>query len=556
MKLWNLLRARGVNEATLFLIAALLVGAMEVLTEIVALWAVALPDEGPASEIGVPGYLVLLVVLYFGRLGTLARVASWFSGVAANIRRSLLEKMLRIEPMAWERLSKDAMRQALSVLPSRLNSIAGNIAGAISLSVNAFFITVYVTWLYWPIGVAAILAYLAIGAYLAHLSGPMTESELTARHFDETLRTGLSEMAYGRKELILDPRKADLLFADAIAGTIEQRRVARAPARKFLIRHSMAFDFIDPVLMIVAVLSVTVVPRAPGDVDHIVAMMAAYILPFGMFRIAAQIVSGEAAASQLEEIEETLDSAAATSRPAARLLASAAASEATDDAAFESITLRDVTYSYADSRNRFRAGPLNLTIEQGTITFVSGENGSGKSTLVKLLIGLYPPRSGTTLLNGVPADMRQHRRLFAFVAADHYLFEYLFGYRDVDDGRVNALLHEYGVGRVTRYVEGRFTRLDLSTGQKKRVGLAVAQLESKPVLVLDEWAAEQDPPMRERFYREILPALRDAGRTIIAITHDERYVDACDQLVLVRDGHIRYAGPPLDAAAIHSPNLA
>jgi len=50
-------------------------------------------------------------------------------------------------------------------------------------------------------------------------------------------------------------------------------------------------------------------------------------------------------------------------------------------------------------------------------------------------------------------------------------------------------------------------------------------LEDRPIYVFDEWAADQDPHFREKFYRVILPQLQAAGRTVIAVTHDERYFD-------------------------------
>ena len=48
--------------------------------------------------------------------------------------------------------------------------------------------------------------------------------------------------------------------------------------------------------------------------------------------------------------------------------------------------------------------------------------------------------------------------------------------------------------------------------------------------MLDEWAADQDPGYRERFYRTILPRIKATGKAIIAVTHDERYFDLADTL--------------------------
>ena len=85
-------------------------------------------------------------------------------------------------------------------------------------------------------------------------------------------------------------------------------------------------------------------------------------------------------------------------------------------------------------------------------------------------------------------------------------------------------------------VENRFTTTDLSGGQRKRLALVTAQLERKPILVLDEWAADQDPVFRTKFYRQVLPALREQGYTIIAIKHDDRFFDVATARYHMEDG--------------------
>ena len=85
---------------------------------------------------------------------------------------------------------------------------------------------------------------------------------------------------------------------------------------------------------------------------------------------------------------------------------------------------------------------------------------------------------------------------------------------------------------------GVFTTTDLSTGQRKRLALMNAWLEERPVLVFDEWAADQDPAFRHIFYTELLPDLKRLGKTIIVISHDDRYFGAADHLVRLRHGKI------------------
>jgi len=56
--------------------------------------------------------------------------------------------------------------------------------------------------------------------------------------------------------------------------------------------------------------------------------------------------------------------------------------------------------------------------------------------------------------------------------------------------------------------------------------------------VLDEWAAEQDPTFRRIFYREILSEMKKKGKTLIVVSHDDRYFDAADRILQIKDGKI------------------
>ncbi len=201
------------------------------------------------------------------------------------------------------------------------------------------------------------------------------------------------------------------------------------------------------------------------------------------------------------------------------------------------LALDQVSFRYDESR-RFAVGPVSLTLPPGEITFLVGGNGSGKSTLLKVILGLYQPTSGRLLMDGKAVDMREHRDLFATVFLDAHVFERLFGLETVDPAQVAALLKEMELIHKTDFRNGRFTTVDLSTGQKKRLALVAARLENRPVMVLDEWAADQDPGFRHWFYEVLLPALKAEGRTVIAVTHDDWAFDAADQVVHLDFGQV------------------
>jgi putative ATP-binding cassette transporter len=74
-------------------------------------------------------------------------------------------------------------------------------------------------------------------------------------------------------------------------------------------------------------------------------------------------------------------------------------------------------------------------------------------------------------------------------------------------------------------------RRGFSKGQSKRMSLIFALLEKRPIIVLDEWAADQDPHFRKYFYEELIPKLQEMGKTIIAVTHDDAYFHTANRII-------------------------
>jgi putative ATP-binding cassette transporter len=207
---------------------------------------------------------------------------------------------------------------------------------------------------------------------------------------------------------------------------------------------------------------------------------------------------------------------------------------------FKTLELRDVLYDNIDvlAKTRFTVGPATMTLKAGEIVFLTGANGSGKSTLLRVICGLYGAHGGETVVNGQAFgadEVARYRSLFAVVFSDYYLFSRLYGHQ-TNQHEAERLLTDLGLNSKTQLTKDGFSTLRLSSGQRSRIALAIALLEDRPIYIFDEWAADQDPHFRNRFYREILPGLREKGKLVIAVTHDRDFFGSCDRLFEVRAG--------------------
>jgi len=220
---------------------------------------------------------------------------------------------------------------------------------------------------------------------------------------------------------------------------------------------------------------------------------------------------------------------------------------------WQTLELRNVTFRYQD--NAFSVGPINLTIHRGELLFLIGGNGSGKSTLAMLLTGLYQPQSGEILLDGKALSAEKpedYRKLFSAVFTDVWLFDRLLGPegQQADPALVEKWLSHPQMSHKLGLQDGKILNLKLSKGQKKRVALLLALAEERDIILLDEWAADQDPHFRREFYQVLLPLMQAMGKTIFAISHDDHYFIHADRLLEMRDGKLsELTGDERDAAS-------
>ena len=222
------------------------------------------------------------------------------------------------------------------------------------------------------------------------------------------------------------------------------------------------------------------------------------------------------------------------------------AARANPHANWRRLDLVNVTHSYSQEGggSQFQLGPVSLTLYPGELIFLIGGNGSGKTTLVKLLMGLYEPEGGEIRVDNKPvtaSERDDYRQQFSAVFFDFYLFERLFGFEAQEiEAESQKYLDLLQLSHKLTIKDGKLSTIELSQGQRKRVALLNAYLEDRPIYVFDEWAADQDPQFKQIFYYELVPELKNRGKTVIVISHDDRYYHLADRLIKLESGKVEY----------------
>ena len=208
---------------------------------------------------------------------------------------------------------------------------------------------------------------------------------------------------------------------------------------------------------------------------------------------------------------------------------------------WQNIKLKDINFNY--THGKFSLKDVNLEIKRGEITFIIGKNGSGKSTLINLLCGLMCPSSGEIYLDSTKIDERNlqsYQAKISAIFADFYLFSQTLSHNGfASQNEIDELLALLEIDKKVSVIDNKLSTTQLSTGQRKRLSLLIAILEHRSILILDEWAADQDPLFKRKFYKEILPFLQSKGISIIAVSHDDSYFDVATRIILVKDGFVR-----------------
>lgn len=213
---------------------------------------------------------------------------------------------------------------------------------------------------------------------------------------------------------------------------------------------------------------------------------------------------------------------------------------------FDQICMKNISFDYSsisgsDADIPFQIGPINFKVQKGNVLFISGGNGSGKTTFINILTGLLQQGNGDIYVNGSlikATQINSYRSLFAPIFSNFHLFDQFYGISDVNIDKANEYLRLFEIDHKITVRKDQFSTINISTGQRKRLALIYALLEKRPILILDEFAADQDPHFKSKFYKEIIPHLKTEGFTLVVITHDDQYYQSADKLFKMDAGKL------------------
>ena len=221
-----------------------------------------------------------------------------------------------------------------------------------------------------------------------------------------------------------------------------------------------------------------------------------------------------------------------------------------------SVVLENVMVAAPGERNFILKG-ISVTIPKGSAIGIIGPSAAGKSTLARVLVGVWPVTSGAVRLDGNDLDhwsAEERGRFIGYLPQDVELFagtvaENIARFAEtVDEGDVIAAARLAGVHEmIQHFQDGYNTQIGdggqaLSGGQRQRLGLARALYRLPALIVLDEPNSNLDTAGEQALLNTVA-TLKQAGRTIVVVTHKTNILSQVDYIIVLANGQLQAAGP-------------
>jgi putative pyoverdin transport system ATP-binding/permease protein len=488
-------------------------------------------------------FIVLCLLVPIARIASELLLTRLGQGVLFKLRMDLSRQILRVPLRRLEEVGPHRLLTALTEDIPAITNIVNLIPIVCINAAVAITCLIYMGWLSWPMLLAVLVA-LVLGIVTYQL--PVVKGYRywrLARKESDNLFNHFRALTEGIKELKIHGERRQAFLTDMLEATAKRYSGHNISGNAI---YTVAASWGQLLVFVVVGLLLFVLS---GWIQISATVMTGFTLTILYLMTPLQLIMntiptmGRAgvALKNVDELGLTLTASPSEEESPKALTAGRSS--------WTSLELRGVLHSYRreGEDSLFVLGPIDLTFRPGELVFLTGGNGSGKTTLAKLILGLYQPESGEILLNNKPVVNETtdfYRQHFSVVFSDFFLFNSLLGLDTENlDARARQYLSQLRLENKVQVTDGTLSTTDLSQGQRKRLALLTAYLEDRPIYVFDEWAADQDPFFKEIFYHQLLPELKARGKTIIAITHDDRYYDVGDRTIKLDDGKIVHDQP-------------
>jgi putative ATP-binding cassette transporter len=394
--------------------------------------------------------------------------------------------------------------------------------------VRMILIYFYIGFLYPPaFGIMVFLSGIGVALYISNHTKMIKLFELV-RDQEKKLFESVNHLIQGFKELKLCSKKSNDFYKRSLGNGARVLRNLKMDSVRYYIRNAtVTYGFWKGILLVmILVLPFFGIHAAtlPVVVGLVITMPLRQVIDrYSQFHMAYMSIK------RLIRFEKMMRGITREPEPI----------KDKNELCYGTIRYDNISYAHRTKDARpFSIGPMSLSFSTGEVVFITGGNGSGKSTLLNVITGLYPADSGQVYMDDKKVDIRSYRELFSPIFTDFYLFDGLYGIDNPDAERIGELLRVFELDGRVKWVDGKFSTLNLSTGQRKRMALVTTILEDKPFYIFDEWAADQDPHFREYFYMKLLPEFKSQGKTIVAVTHDDGYFHTADRVLHLDYGQL------------------
>lgn len=531
MQVFQFLLSRSRGTLILAILFGLLSGAFNAC--LLALTNVAITHVGFSRGV-LAAFIGLCVLAPLARMVSEVVLVHLGQDSVFRLRTQLARQVLSVPLRTLEQVGQ---HRILSVITDDVPSIANAVAGIPLISINAGVVVgclCYMAWLDWKF-LLAVLGVMVLGILSYQFGVARAVRYLRrARVNDNVLLKHFRSLVQGIKELKLNRERQHAFLSTLLDQTAGETRSANISG---LTIYSVASSWGQ--LLVFVTIGLLLARTAGTDAETLIGFSLALLYLMTPLQVIMNslpaLARANIAIANAHNLGLLLTFAAA---PEKSIFSTRRHEPATQ------LELSQVTYTYKqeDSADEFVLGPIDLSVARGELLFITGGNGSGKTTLAKLLVGLYTPDSGEIRYNGQrvnDANRGAYRQFFSAVFSDPCLFESLLGLQSAHlDERARECLMRLKLEHKVSIKNGAFSTTELSQGQRKRLALLTCYMEDRPIYFFDEWAADQDPKFKEVFYYSILPELKSHGKTVIVISHDDRYYSVADRIVSLEAGRM------------------